>query len=202
MVRATVVVKFCLSFVFISTKQSSGTLSVSVSKSSHSVLSNGLESSNNQSGPLNQQLCSLNSSIVIPRDGMSAGFSSPGQCFQYVSGTSRLISLTRFCTYCFHSLSPFIQQRANLESVQQVLSLIVKSDARACSTTTISLARISADSSSNLGIVLPLPGATLAFDVTNCTCIPAVVFNRRYITAPHALDDASQKPCSSQDITV
>ena len=53
-------------------------------------------------------------------EGMSAGFSIPGQCFQHSAGAILLTSFTLFSTHGFHSLViPLIQNNATLESLKQ-----------------------------------------------------------------------------------
>ena len=76
-----------------------------------------------------------------------------GQYLQLSTGRRLLISLTLFCTNCFHSLSmPLIQQSATSESLQRVIFLIGTSYYRAPSTAVTNLASMTAAKSSNLGI--------------------------------------------------
>ena len=91
-----------LSLVFISTKQLSGM------GSSDSLSQNCF--SRSQSGPSRQSVFTDSSSGAEPLDGMSAGLSRPEQCLQQSGCIKLLISVTRFCTKGFHSLSiPCIQ---------------------------------------------------------------------------------------------
>ena len=68
--------------------------------------------------------------------------------------------------YCFHGLSCRIQQRAAVESTQNVGFISHGSDFNKVLT---SQAEISAASSSNLGIVCCLMGATLVFQESSLT---------------------------------
>ena len=68
--------------------------------------------------------------------------------------------------YCFHGFLCRIQQRAAVESTQNVGFILRGSDFNKVLT---SLAEISAPSSSNLGIVCCLIGATLVFEESSLT---------------------------------
>ena len=61
----------------------------------------------------------------------------------------------------------------------------------------INLAKITAPSNSNLGIVCLFIGAILVFEDTSMLSIePSVYTFRKYITAAYAFSDASENPCN------
>ena len=73
-----------------------------------------------QRGPTCHNTLVVYSSGVILLEGMSAGFSLPGQCLQQVGSISLQISVTRFWTKAFQILSlPLIQRWEILELVEQ-----------------------------------------------------------------------------------
>lgn len=116
-------------------------------------------------GPFHHVELTERSFAFRPREGMSAGFNSPGQCLHESLDVKLRISSTRCCTYCFHILSFFIQQRVVMESVQlNVLN---------CLTVEVnlltSLARRTVPSNSRRGIVCFFIGATLDFEATKLT---------------------------------
>ena len=114
------------------------------------------------SGPCSHRGFSANSDALAPLDGMSAGLSLPGQCFQCCGATRLLIVFTLFSTNCFHSWSkPWIQNRDTFESVKQIGSS--SWDCRADFTLLASFDNRRADNNSNRGIVRPLIGATRVF---------------------------------------
>ena len=124
----------------------------------------------NHFGPSFQRGHFESSTGLNPLEGISAGLSFPLQCCHLLAGTRFLISFTRFRTNCFHSLSsPLIQNNVTLESVQQVMFVIVTSSSKASLTCVISLASIKAARSSSLGIVSSFTGATLDLEATNLT---------------------------------
>ena len=123
-----------------------------------------------QVGPSIHKAHTDSSDGLSPLEGISAGLFFPRQCLQLFTGTSVLISFTRFWTNGFHSLlSPLIQASATFESVQQVRLIISNSGFKASPTWLISLANIKAARSSNLGIVSCFAGATLDREAKNFT---------------------------------
>ena len=112
-------------------------------------------------GPLHQSEFSKSPFAVRPRRDRSRE-----QCFHEASGTILQISCTRLSMYCFHGLSCRIQRRAAVEFTQNSGLILHGSDFNKVLT---SLAEISAPSSSNLGIVCCLMGATLIFEESNLT---------------------------------
>ena len=64
----------------------------------------------NHLGPWIHRSLSDSLTGIMPLDDRSAGFSTPGQCFQQLDGSSFHISDTRCCIKCFHILVvPLIQ---------------------------------------------------------------------------------------------
>lgn len=117
-----------------------------------------------QSGPLCHNILSASSEGFIPLEGMSAGLPLPGHCRQEFGLTRFRISITRFCTNCFHSRFSFlIQNNATFESVQQTESCNCNSWHRASSTSFSNLARMRQDNSSSRGIVCLSMGALLSW---------------------------------------
>ena len=105
---------------------------------------------------------------VNPLEGISAGLLFPAQCSQHSAGINFLISSTRCWTNGFHSLRiPLIQYRATCESVKHCGSSKLKQAFKLPVTLVISLAKRTAGSSSNLGIVWTLRGDTWVFDTIN-----------------------------------
>ena len=105
-----------------------------------------------------------------PLEEISAWLSFPLQCCHLHAGTRVLISFTLFRTSCFHSLSsPLFQNNITLESVQQVMFVIVTSSSKASLTCGISLASTKAARSFSLGIVNSFTWATLDLEATNLT---------------------------------
>ena len=108
----------------------------------------------NHSGPFLQSLFTTSSDGVNPLEGISAGLLFPAQCSQHSAGINFLISSTRCWTNGFHSLRiPLIQCRATCESVTHRGSSKLKRAFKLPMTLVISLAKRTADSSSNLSIV-------------------------------------------------
>ena len=106
----------------------------------------------------------------LPLDGISAGLSLPGQCFQCCGATRLLIVFTLFSTNCFHLWSkPCIQNKDTFESVKQIGSSRSSCDCRADFTLLASFDNRRADNNSNRGIVRPLIGATRVFAERNLT---------------------------------
>ena len=85
-------VRVLLYFNLISKRQSSG---ISLLAGSCSLVS-----FTSHSGPQCHNLFVESSSGVKPLDGMSAGFSTPAQCLQQVTGTSSRISVAWLWTNC------------------------------------------------------------------------------------------------------
>jgi len=135
----------------------------------------------NQLGPCLHSTFLFKSKGVVPHDGISTGFSLPGQWRQYLVGTNFHISLTWFWMNGFHSLfSPLIQYNA---TVKQAIELNTTSCSSATSTLCINLARRSADSSSNLGMVCVFTGQTIVLAVTNSNEFPTIASTLTYTTA-------------------
>ena len=88
-------------------------------------------------------------------DPMSAGLSTPGQWFHILSLVKDKILFTRFCTNCFHSFEPLIQQIPVLLSSHNCVLSIVICDAQASLTEDTSLAKVTPDM--NLSQVLKPP---------------------------------------------
>ena len=131
----------------------------------------------NQSGPL---IHDCSSRGVRPRDGPSAGLSLPAQCLHSCGGVSAWISDTLFWTKGFQTLSvPRIQYTATVESEKQCGLVSGSSSSRALDTLSIRRASSSAASSSNLGMVQVLSGATLVLDATILTCLSSGVSKSR-----------------------
>ena len=65
---------------------------------------------------------------VSPREGISAGLTSPGQCLHDSFGVRRRISSTRSPTSCFHARSFFIQHKVVIESVHKATGISVPRD--------------------------------------------------------------------------
>ena len=149
-------IHFSLSPAFISSKHSCGScpmLNSSIPESALSLSHVGRSIHNVHSDSFE---------ALIPLECKSAGLFFPRQCLQLFTGTSVLISFTRFWTNGFHSLSsPLIQASATLESVHQVKSVISTSGPNASLMWLISLANIKAARSTNLRIVSCFTGATL-----------------------------------------
>ena len=154
------------------------------------------------SSPQRHILLVANSVVVMPLEGMSAGFSRPGQWLQHSTRTSLRISFTRFCVNCFHSFSwPHIQNSATFESVKHLGGLKVSCNVKASVTLDTSRARSRADNSSSFITVWRWTGATRVLETTNYTDQPMSVWRTRYTTAAYALVDASQNPNNSYDFT-
>ena len=131
--------------LFISFKHSSGMLQLSSS-------STGFLSTN-QSDPYLHSLQLTGSVDVMPLEGMSAGLSIPGQCFQHSAGTIFLTSFTLFSTHSFHSLViPLIQNSVTLESLKQHCGCNWMSTSSATDTLLMIFASNSVNSSSSFGM--------------------------------------------------
>ena len=93
---------FCI--VLISHQQSScgerSLHSTSVSSSEYCVAST-------HSGSFNHQEFSESPEVLIPLEGMSAGFSAPGQYLQYWGGMRLQMEVYSVCNMVFDRLSPF-----------------------------------------------------------------------------------------------
>ena len=106
------------------------------------------------SEPITQSALAASWGESIFLDGMSLGLLSVGQYFQSSTEKSLLISLTLFCTNCFHSLStPLIQQSATSELHQHVIVVMGALHFRAPSTAVTNRACMAAPKSYSLGIV-------------------------------------------------
>lgn len=125
-----------------------------------------------------------------PRDGRSAGFNSPGMCFQFLLQDIFRISLTRLSTKGAQGQLRCIQNTTVLESLQYVtfLSVIL----RESNVEHANLTPIQAAKSSSRGIVIDVTGATLAFAVINDTLTWEAPSTRAKITAAYAFLLASQ----------
>ena len=123
----------------------------------------------NHLGPSTHKAHLDSSNGFAPHEGTSAGLSFPLRC-RLPAGTRFLTSCTRCWTNCFHSLSwPWIQNYVTLESVQQLISVLVASSYKASLTCPISLPSTKAVRSSNREMDNCFTGATLDFDATNLT---------------------------------
>ena len=88
--------------------------------------------------------------VPMATSGMSAGFSTAGQCCQHSTGIKLQISDTRFCTKCFQDLcTSRIQYSVTLESVKQTLADIAITPFSISVTVSFSLYSSSAERSSN-----------------------------------------------------
>ena len=114
------------------------------------------------SGPFHHRVSFTKSIAFIPREGRSAGFSTPGQCLQESCGVLSRISFTLVITYCFHGLEFFIQYNTVIESTQFMVSMVCVS-CNAFLTVVSSRTRIFAPNNSNLGMLCVFNGATFVF---------------------------------------
>ena len=90
-------------------------------------------------------------------------------------------------------------ERTVYESVHKMTLGTTGNDVMAFRIQLTNLARITAPSSSNLGMDCFLTGMTLVFEATNCMSHPPYMYTvRKYTTAAYALQDASENPCSSK----